>query len=154
MEYGRIMWGMTSHNSATVCLIINQWIILRHVSCRVLLLVLSIRYIREGKGKFNDKSRVLLIKSRLLIRSVSVSQLDLVALPSKTPYISPYLSANIVIGTFLHKTDRKFKFSDSTYPRKHSFSSTWGTSTRAHKRKLVMVGATYSHRRTRKIISL
>ena len=46
------------------------------------------------------------MKLRLLIRSVSVSQLDLITLPSKQAYIYQYLSAKIVIGTCMFTQNR------------------------------------------------
>ena len=153
MEYGPITWCVTSYTKLTHMVMIkfNSYRYeLGLAWCRVLV-CWSINAISGRRSpNFTTNVGCYLMKLKLLILSVSVSQLYLTTLLSKQPYLSPYLSANIVIGTFSHKTDGKFKFSDPTYPRKHSFTSTWSGSPRVHKRKLVMVGAAYSHRRGRK----
>ena len=61
-------------------------------------------YFREGKPEFYHKCRVLLDEVEAT-DSVCKCFTTLFHCPlSKQPYISPYLGANNVISTFLHKT--------------------------------------------------
>ena len=157
MEYGPIMWCMTSHTDAhmphnKLLHILSH--ALEYAWCRVLVVCSEYQcYFREGKAKFNKKCRVLLYE---------VEAADSICECFTARSRHSTIKTTVYLPVFKRKHCHRYIFTQNrwkiqiqwlNYPRKHSFNLTWSRSTRVHKRKLVMVGATHSHRRARKIFS-